>query len=123
MKMKSREQAERLYTILKSKRAISEFIDYEETLLRSLSDSDYIWLVNFLEQHYDSPGKKDYRGTTWAMRSDAMSGDCCISIDSIPESTLPSTETETYFSEPFLFIKILPLKPKNKVTPPYTVKG
>jgi hypothetical protein len=123
MKLQSREQTDRLYAILKSKRSLAEFIDYEESFLKSLSDSDYIFLVNFLEEHYDSPGKKDYRGTTWGLRNDAMSGDCCISISNMPEHVLPTTETETYFNEPFLFLKILPLKPKIKVTPPYTVKG
>jgi hypothetical protein len=122
MKLKTKNDAERLYAILKSKRAISEFIDYEESFLKSLSDPDYIFLVNFLEEHYDSPGKKDYRGTTWGLRNDAMSG-CLVNIDSIPESLLPTTETETHYNEPFLFLKILPLKPKIKVTPPYTVKG
>lgn len=116
MKLQSREQAERLYAILKSKRSLAEFIDYEESFLKSLSDSEYIWLVSFLVEHYDSPGKKAYRGTTWAMRSDAMTS--TVSLDAIPESALPSTETETYYNEPFVFLKILPLKPKIKVTPP-----
>lgn len=49
----NREQAMKRYNLLKSKRHLEEFMDYDPTFLRRLSDKDLIYLVEFLTDMYE----------------------------------------------------------------------
>jgi hypothetical protein len=49
----TRNDAMKRYNLLKSRHHLKEFIDYEPTYLRSLSDKDLVYLVTFLDGFYN----------------------------------------------------------------------
>jgi hypothetical protein len=84
MQAKTRAEATFLYRILSNKRALKDLIDYDESFLKSLNDEEFIYLVNFLESYYESPGIHPYRASTGAMRRDALTGASCIRANDTP---------------------------------------
>jgi hypothetical protein len=57
----NREAAMKKYNLLKSKRHLAEYMDYDPSFLRRLSDKDLSYLIDFLEKMYyhDYPKEVD----------------------------------------------------------------
>ena len=49
----NRQYAMKRYNLLKSRHHLKEFIDYDPSFLRSLSDKDLVYLVTFLDGYYN----------------------------------------------------------------------
>lgn len=74
MKPTSRTSAEIIFYRLKKKPQLKEFLsDYNDKFLSSLSDEEFINLVEFLENYYESPGPHERRASRRRQEADFYS--------------------------------------------------
>jgi hypothetical protein len=85
----NREAAMKRYNLLKSKQHLAEYMDYDPSFLRRLSDKDLIYLVEFLTDMYEGVGTGRQ---SREMDMQAMSDDI-VSANEIDERTMDYTDT------------------------------
>jgi hypothetical protein len=83
----NREAAMKRYNLLKSQRHLAEYIDYDPSFLRRLSDKDLIYLVEFLTKMYNDADQHARH-----MDMQVMSDDI-VSANELDERTMDYTDT------------------------------
>jgi hypothetical protein len=83
----NREAAMKKYNLMKSDRHLAEYMDYDPSFLRRLSDNDLIYLVSFLEGYYKGEGQH--------ARITDMQPQCndIVSLHEIDERNMDYTDT------------------------------
>jgi len=83
----NREAAMKKYNLMKSDRHLAEYMDYDPSFLRRLSDKDLIYLVEFLTDMYQKEGLHSRQ-----MDMQVMSEDI-VSANELDERTMDYTDT------------------------------